>query len=372
MKIKICHFTSVHPINDVRIFHKECCSLAAHGFDVTLIACSNQEFNDVYCGVKRISLSIPVKNRLQRVFRRSKLIFQEAIKVNADVYHFHDPELIPIGLKLKNKGKKVIYDSHEDTAVLLKTRKWIPGIFRYTISKIFETYEKYASKRFDAIISVTPLIVEKFIKINSRTYQVTNYPNLEIVNKCESRSNLAFAGSITQSYMFENVLEAISTFNDITLTLAGRPSSIQYLNKLKKMDGWEKVIYHGIIDHNEVQEIYNKSLIGIACHGYTPNVGYNKGTLGILKLFEFMHAGMAIVCSDLELWKNIIEKEQCGIYVNPYNVEDIKKAIDYLNNNKEIAKEMGNRGRSAVEREYNWTTQEKKLLEVYYQLDEQI
>jgi len=110
---KICHLTSVHPIDDNRIFTKECSSLAAYGFDVYLIAFGDIAFEDVKNGVNRISLKLNVKDRLQRFIKKSKHIYKKAIELYAEKNHFHDPELLPIGLKLKNKRKKVNFESHE-------------------------------------------------------------------------------------------------------------------------------------------------------------------------------------------------------------------------------------------------------------------
>lgn len=93
MKYKVCHFTTVHSINDGRIFFKECTSLAANGFDVTLIACGDKAFEDVKNGVKRILLKVPVKNRLQRFFKRSKAVYKKALEVDADIYHFQNFKL---------------------------------------------------------------------------------------------------------------------------------------------------------------------------------------------------------------------------------------------------------------------------------------
>ena len=96
----VCHITSVHPINDVRIFHKECKSLAAAGFNVTLIACGDNYLETYNEGVKQIVLNIPVKNRVERMISRSNAIYIKALELDADIYHFHDPELLNIGLKL--------------------------------------------------------------------------------------------------------------------------------------------------------------------------------------------------------------------------------------------------------------------------------
>lgn len=365
---KICHLTSVHRIDDVRIFEKECISLAASGFDVSLIACGDNAFEDFEQGVKRISLYVPVTNRLQRMIQRPKAIYNKAVIVNADIYHFHDPELLPIGLKLKKLGKKVIYDSHEDTSVLIKTRKWIPAIIRNLLSYIYRNYEKNCIKKIDAVISVTPLIVEKFSKINRNSYLITNFPKLTDLEANTERKNVCFAGNITHAYMFNNVLDALYKTNGIKLILAGTPVSNKYLNELKQLKGWSKVIYLGRISHNEVQSLYKKTMVGIACLAYTANVGYKEGSLGMLKTFEYMNAGMALICTDFKLWKQIVEKYNCGICVSPYDIENIFKAIQYLVDNPSVAREMGNNGRKAVECEYNWATQEKILVNLYRSL----
>lgn len=372
MHRKVCHLTSVHSIDDGRIFRKECTSLAANGFEVILIACGDKFFQELKNGVHRIQLNIPAKNRLHRFLIRPKEIYKKALEVDADIYHFHDPELIPVGLKLKKKGKKVIYDSHEDTAELIKTRKWIPKIFRSTIHFLFDYYEQNSIKKFDAIISVTPLLVEKFEKCNSNAYQITNYPihiNNSIKNATKDiRQGLVYAGGITHAYMFENLLISIDKTTNTKLKLAGNPVTKNYLDRLKLLAGWKKTEYFGQIPHSEVLDLYKTSLIGVACLGYIANVGYKEGSLGVQKLFEFMGSGLAVICTDFKLWKEIIEKYKCGICVNPYDINEITEAIQYLTDNPEKAIEMGENGQIAVEKEYNWNTQEIKLIDIYNNL----
>ncbi len=101
---------------------------------------------------------------------------------------------------------------------------------------------------------------------------------------------------------------------------------------------------------------------------YSPNVGYKRGTLGVLKIFEYMMVGIPVICTDFELWKEIVEGNNCGICVNPYDSIELVKAINYLLENKDIAKQMGDNGKKAVVEKYNWSTQEKVLLDMYEQL----
>ena len=78
-----------------------------------------------------------------------------------------------------------------------------------------------------------------------------------------------------------------------------------------------------------------------------------------------MMAGLPVICTDFILWKEVVEKNNCGICVNPRNISEIIDAINYLLNNPEIAMQMGRNGRDAVFKEYNWNTQTQKLLSVY-------
>ena len=112
-KVKVCHLASKHKMNDMRIFEKECKALAKADFDVTLIGFGETAKTETSDGVRCISLVCPVKNNLELLRKRNKLIYETAIKVDAALYHIHEPELLPVAKKLKRKGKIVVFDSHE-------------------------------------------------------------------------------------------------------------------------------------------------------------------------------------------------------------------------------------------------------------------
>lgn len=172
--IKVCHVTSVHPAKDARIFHKECRSLAKE-YEVYLIAPNVKD--EIAEGVHILGVTLP-KSRLKRMMNLNA-IYQKALEVDAAVYHFHDPELLYLGLKLKHRGKKVIFDSHEDIPQQLLEKGYYPSWCKKPISSIYTLIEKYCLKRYDAVISVTPSIVERLAAINPLTVMVTNYPPFE-------------------------------------------------------------------------------------------------------------------------------------------------------------------------------------------------
>ena len=136
--IKVCHMTSAHGEEDGRIFQKECTSLAKAGYDVYLVERGeSREKNGVHIvGVGEIPSS-----RRKRMTQGAKRVYEAAKALDADIYHFHDPELLPFGLKLKKLGKKVIFDSHENTAESVLEKTWIPKPLRGMIYHIFTAYQ---------------------------------------------------------------------------------------------------------------------------------------------------------------------------------------------------------------------------------------
>ena len=154
---------------------------------------------------------------------------------------------------------------------------------------------------------------------------------------------------------------------DVRYVLAG-PANEEYLENLKKHEEWKRVDYRGEVKSEKVREILQHSKIGIALYDYSAELGYNIGTLGNTKLFEYMQAGLPIVCTDFILWKQVVKNGGCGICVNPRNINEISRAIIYLLEHQDQAREMGKKGQELVQERYNWKTQEKVLYELYRNL----
>jgi len=84
-----------------------------------------------------------------------------------------------------------------------------------------------------------------------------------------------------------------------------------------------------------------------------------------VKMFEYMLAGIPVIASEFPILKEIVNKEHCGLCVNPLDSKAIGEAIEYLATHDDKAKAMGERGQQAVLEQYNWAIEEKKLFKVY-------
>lgn len=355
--------TSAHSSEDVRIFHKECVSLAKAGYEVFEVAHGDSYDKN---GVHIVGIGKPPANRLKRMTKAANAIYRKALELDCDIYHFHDPELLPYGLKLKKKGKIVIFDSHENTVEQIMEKTWIPALIRGPMYSLFDWYQTSVCRRLDGIISVTPHICDYFMRVNPNTCMITNYPILQPEPEHAERmpDSLCFAGGISTQWNHDRILQAMEKVPNSRYILCGSKEDA-YLEKLRGLPAWERVDFRGKLPHEQINQLLASCQIGMAVLSYNHNTGFKTGTIGNTKIFEEMMAGLPVVCTDFDLWREILERWHCGICVNPESVEEIANAIQYLLDHPEEAKRMGENGRKAVAEEFNWSIEEKKLIRMY-------
>lgn len=361
MKAKVCIFTSVHPPFDTRIFHKEAKSLVKTGYTVSLIA--QYEKDEIVDGIRIISLPTP-RNRFERMTKTVWQAYRRALKIDADIYHFHDPELIPIGLLLKRHGKRVIYDVHEDVPRQNLSKPYIPVAFRKPISGMIGALEAFSARRFDGVVTATPFINRRFLNLRANAVNVNNYPlAYELYaeeNQWEKKENIVcYVGGIAEVRGAFEMVDAVAK-TSCRLLLAGNiDSAIE--NELKYMTGWRQVEALGFVDRDGIRAAISRSMAGLVVLHSTINY---IDALPV-KMFEYMSAGIPVIASDFPLWREIVEGNECGICVDPLNPEEIAKAIQFIIENPAKAEQMGKKGRKAVEERYNWGMEENKLLGLY-------
>lgn len=361
MAVKVCHVTSMHKPFDGRIFRKMCISLSKK-YDVSLVQANTPD--QIKDGIAIYGVPIPL-GRFKKMFTR-RSVLEKALEVNADIYHIHDPELLPLIPKLKKKGKKVIFDSHENFPGVILIKEYIPLFLRKLASRLYVLYERHNLKFCDAIISVTPDIVNRLAKINPHSYLVTNYPIYkELPDNRKWGKSVCFAGGITKEWMHHSIVDSLPE-TEALYRIVGGVGYSSYLESLKSKTGWSQVEFVGRIPFEEVNNFMQESSAGMALYTYDDaNVNYKEGTLGNQKIFEYLMAGIPIITSHLRLWEQIVTENDCGLCVEPENPQTISDAINYLINNPSNAQRMGDNAKRAVKEKYNWNTQEKALFEAY-------
>lgn len=352
---KVCHMTSAHSSGDIRIFHKECVSLARAGYDVYLV---ERGISYEESGVHIVGVGDILGSRFKRMTRGAKAVYLQAVKIDASIYHFHDPELFPYAIKLKRMGKKVVFDSHEDVPGQIRDKKWLPKPIRKIVSSIYRAYESHVAKNIDAVVAATPHIAEKFKDRAKRVAVINNFPRLDdIVFQTSPFSErdaiVCYAGSISEDrgdQIMKKAMESVPA----KLIIAGEHNQVVEGN----------CEYVGKLNRDGVNALYGKAVLGLCILKPIENYYFSQP----IKMYEYMAAGIPFVCSNFPGWRKVVEDSNGGIYVDPTNNEEITAAINSLLKNRTNAQMMGKAGHEYVINNCTWVNEEKKLINLYNSL----
>lgn len=341
-----------------------CQSLVINDQRVDLIVADGN--SDEICEGVNIIDAGASKGRLDRILNAPRRVFEKAVALDADLYHLHDPELIPIGLKLKKIGKRVIFDSHEDVPLQMLSKPYLTRPIRWGISRALSFYEAWACEQFDGVIAATPFIRDKFLRINPNSIDINNFPLLDELASAsdwgQKQPFVCYVGGIDEVRGIVEMIQAIGQVQSpVNLGLAGRFGDPSLYRRVTEMSGWQRIEAKGFLNREGVRDLLSRSMAGLVT--LHPLINYLDALP--VKMFEYMSGGIPVIASDFPLWREIVVGNDCGLVVDPLNSDQIAEAIDYLVTHPADAERMGRNGRNAVLKKYNWANEEQKLLNFY-------
>ena len=366
--VKVCHVTSAHNSFDTRVFHKECVSLAAGGFEVYLVAPGEDREDH---GVHVVGIGEKPAGTLNRI--RSGFpgkAYQKALSLDCEIYHIHDPELLPYALRLKKRGKTVIFDSHEFYSLLLEEKEYVPAALRKTAARIYAAGETYILRRLDAVI--TPCTVDGRNIFEGRARRIVFIDNLPLPEAIQgvgtfsdgSENTVGYLGSISRSRGIGPLVKACHAAN-AKLRLAGSVWPA-YLEELKAMPEYSCVEYEGVLSIGQIPDFCRRIRVGMAT--LLPVGQYARVDNLPTKVYEYLGAGLPVIISNNRPGRKLAEEFDCCLCVDPENIEEVAAAIRDLLDDPERAGSMGERGYKAVMERYSWAREAEKLLALYREL----
>ena len=368
---KVVHLASVQRPFETRVFMKECRSLAKAGYNVSLVA--QAETGGVYEGVTLTPIR-PCANRRERMTRGIWDILATALKMRADLYHFHSPELMPVGILLKIlTPARVVYDAHENHPDKITGKAWIPKHARKPAAMAVGGLEQLTVFFIDAIVtSLGSRLAARFPA--NKTVVVENFALEDMADyfdqsprSFEGNKKLVYSGGLRDhigSLQIVQAMEHVKT-PGVRLTIVGQEIDTQETRAIKKLPVYQdKVDFLGMVDLKTVYQHMHSAAIGLMClqpvHGYedtSPN-----------KLYEYMSSGLPMIASDFPLWKDDLTGANTGLAVDPTDPVAIAGAIDSLLANPGLRRTMSENGKRLFRAQYSWSSQEAKLLALYQRL----
>lgn len=362
----VVHLTSVHPAFDNRIFHKECRSARSAGYEVVLIAPHDRSetVDDI-----RIRAVPPPRNRFVRVTLTTLAVGRAALEEPGEVYHFHDPELIPVGIVLRALRRRVVYDVHEDHTTSIAQKTYLPRPFRRGVAAVLGRLEQLLARCFEVVIA------EKYYQRRfPRGLPVLNYPRKGLVPgpaipmtfPDPGVARLLYTGVVSVDRGARNHVEILHLIPEAELTIVGRcPPPLGERLRAWAGDHADRLRLVGVgrfVPFSEILDHYRQGgwLAGLAVFPRTPHYEFKELT----KFFEYMAAGIPVVCSDFPVWKSLIYENGVGLCVDPTVPAALRDAVRWLIDNPRAAREMGERGRDLSQR-LCWEDEADKLIGRY-------
>lgn len=334
----VVHLTSVHRPRDVRIFHKEAGAGAQAG---------------ATAGV--MGLRTPAA-RADRLWAGWRLV-RAAARRDADIYHVHDPELLPAALWLARRtGRPVVYDVHEYLGETVRTKRWLPRAVRLPMAFIAERAERAAALRLAGVVGVNEDLAARFAHRGQQTVSVTNAPwaSAYPVPPPATEPVVLYTGGLGPQRGLPVMKEAFPqvTHPGARLILAG-PGDAGDLP-----DGVEWV---GVVDHSEVAGLLARAAVAwipLQVHG-------NYARAVPTKLVEAMASARPVVASDFGRMAHMVRTYECGLLVTPDDPTAHAAAIDRLLGDPELAARLGANGRRAFEEGWAFERQADRLTDFY-------
>lgn len=369
----VCILSSVHPALDNRIFYREARSLQRAGYQVTLMAVYPRD--EVKDGIEIIGL--PRVPRWQRPLLWLTLL-RRALAVQADVYHFHDPELLLATPWLRLlSGKPTIYDVHEPHGEFIQIKEYLPAWLRGPLAGIFRRLEPGLARRQSALILADDCLADAYPDGPALRATLLNLPERSFVEQALAASRdlgerpptvLHLGGhkkSRGTALMIEAFEAVVREMPSARLRLVG-PFSPPDLEQEVRQDIARRGLQDAVevVGHVPFEQVGD--YLARASVGWLALQPLPKFQIGVAtKLFEYMAYALPIVSSDLQPSRRVIQGGVNGYLATADDPAAHAEAILRLLRDPQAARAMGHRGQELVQTQYSWDAMEERLLALY-------
>jgi glycogen synthase len=368
-KQHVCHLSVLNPALHPRIFYKWSLSLVKLGHKVSIIAPDEGERPYLRQGVTIHPL--PIFKRLSRQrWQVQQEIYAQALACQADVYVLHTPELLGLGLRLKQATEaKLVYDMHEDYAATLRASQAYPPLLRNLLAWWVRRSEQKALPQLDRVVyaeacyqDIMGAKTKSLVLENRFTPRAIKGKPVVIPPRAPY---LLFTGTLAREWGVFKAIELWKTWRvewpDLQLVLAGHTHNQTLLRKIKRALAKAGPATHWTL-HGGDQFVPYADIVALIerCHAavalYTP-LTFLREKLPT-KFFEALVLQRPLIYTDAPFWRKWGEAQGLGIPLKRYQAGQ-PLAV------KELAEQVASwRPQPQPEAGWQWEAQEGQLAQM--------
>jgi glycosyltransferase involved in cell wall biosynthesis len=371
----IVHVSSAHPWTDNRVHLRAAGSAANAGYRTALIAVAaagdaadpDWDLPDPETGV--YVRRIPARRRGRRILVSSVQAVRAAVSSRAPIVHLHDPELLWAVPVLRCLHRAVVYDAHEDLPDQVRGKEYLGPVAR-RVSTVAAHTALAVARRSRTVVAATPTIARRFH--DDRTVLVRNVPQLRAADSeaqpvADRDKAVVYIGSMSRDRGIE-VLAGVAS--SPALPDGWRVRTAGPIDGAVDRRAFDDLVRTGRIDHRGVlrpgaaRDLLVTARVGLLPLFPTPAYAASIPT----KLFEYLAAGLAVVATDVPLWRELLAGTDCATWVPPGDPEAIVAAIRRYDDDPELLRNHAEAGRALVLERFRWDREEQVLLDLYRSL----
>jgi len=359
--------------HDYRV-QKEAASLAAAGYDVRVYGFRST----LHCpGDSAFAFGLrtfPVVPRKYRRLRDLSIMFYVAV-INVilllerrDFYHAHNTMFL-VGMHLASRLHRgfFVYDAHEV--------QWEQG-------RVQETLERTYVHRAHGLINVSSGRVracsERYGVPEDRFTIISNYPIVEEGGQPHASArdatdaiSLIFSGGFNlDNNRLDVLVEAMARVPGVELNLMafGYRDAREKLEAIIAREGIEeRVRFLPLVAPDQVMASIAK--FDVAVNLLTnPKNHISIRYCSTNKMYEYLAAGMPILCSDLDAFLEEFVEPGAAFAVDADDVDDVARGLRRIVEERDRLPAMSDKAAWLAQNRFSWSTQERRLLDLYASL----
>ena len=312
------------------------------------------------------------------LLRNNLGLYRQFRGVGARLVHANDLNVLPAGYLLaRSWGAPLLYDSHELWTQL--DAEWSP-----LLRRLFGLVEGPLARRSDAVVTVNrPIAAElaaahgipvPVVVMNCPEAPVGTYPPDAKLGRGGSGPVGGAEGACEPlRVIYQGMLDGVGRGLEGVIAAASRTEGVAVT--LRGPGGHASTLRQHIISLSAINTAIEppvpmQDLVAALAPYDVGVVSYLPLSRNYLfsspnKLFEYMSAGLAVICSDLPVLREVVSDADCGLLYEAGNVEALAKAMRRLAADRDLlARFKANARRAAVQR-YNAAHEEGTLLNIY-------
>ncbi len=305
-----------------------------------------------------------------RVLITGPYVLLRCLWLRPAIVHVYTPDFLPFAFLFRLFGAAVIYEVQENLFKKMHLKSinqgWLPR-------QAFAWFDALA-RQYCYLIFTEHAYLNTYNNLARPHTIIYNYPLLPFLEPFRqpyhpnpAQPIFFYIGLISFGRAFDTLIAGLvklrTTYPAFVMHLFGRQTVAE--KDQDRLPAFDLVRgnchFHGYADQRIAFPYAARATAGLALLKPVGDYPDSYTT----KLFEYMALGLPVITSDFPLYRDVVERHQCGFCVSPTDPAQLATAMRYLIEHPEQARLMGARGRLAVEQHYNWTTEASKLLDLY-------